>query len=360
MFVVNQYPLPAKGGNFPEIGQYSRVSTLLLLSGDIETNPGPARLVNFNLGFLNVRSIRNKAGANHDVIVDYRLEFLALCETWIRLANRGPLQTMLKLDGFKIANVARCRPDAGSSTAQRSLSSDSTHIGGGGQAVIYRDDLMVRQHPLRDKLPAVTSFELQLVSVGSTAPFLSVVNVYRPPSTDVGIFVDELANVLATIVSGCSDHLMLCGDVNCASATSLGLDERLSTTLMELGLTEHITQPTRDDRLLDIVASADAIPVRNMIVSDTAGISDHRLITAAFCFHYKSNHPFVATSRSSTPCGSSQLYCHPSYSHHLKLMLTTSLMSWNASSHLQWMLSVRLKHGEYASLVAIVHRCQLK
>jgi len=84
----------------------------------------------------------------------------------------------------------------------------------------------------------------------------------------VGVFVDELANVLATIVSGCSDHLMLCGDVDCASATGLGLDERLSTTLMELGLTQHITQPTRDDRLLDIVASDDAVPVCSECASD--------------------------------------------------------------------------------------------
>jgi len=49
---------------------------------------------------------------------------------------------------------------------------------------------------------------------------------------------------------------------------------------MELGLTQHITQPTRDDRLLLIVASDDAIPVRKVLVSDSAGISDHRLITA--------------------------------------------------------------------------------
>jgi len=124
----------------------------------------------------------------------------------------------------------------------------------GGLAVIYRDDLTVRQHPLRDKLPAVTSFELQLFRVGSTAPFLAVINR--------------------------SDYLMLCGDVNCPSAIGLGHDKRLSTTLMELGLTQQVTQPTRGDRLLDIVASDYAIPVRNVLVSDNAGIFDHRLITA--------------------------------------------------------------------------------
>jgi len=51
---------------------------------------------------------------------------------------------------------------------------------------------------------------------------------------------------------------------------------------MELGLTQHVTRPTRDDRLLDIVASDDAIPVCSECGSEryTAGISDHRLITA--------------------------------------------------------------------------------
>jgi len=49
---------------------------------------------------------------------------------------------------------------------------------------------------------------------------------------------------------------------------------------MELGLTQHVAQPTRGYRLLDIVASDDAIPVWNVLVSDGAGISDYRLITA--------------------------------------------------------------------------------
>jgi len=227
-----------------------------------------------------VRSIRNKAAAIHDVIADHHLDFLALCETWIRLDDPPAIANDAAPDGFKIVNVARCRPAARSSTVQRSSSSNSTQTVGGGLAVIYRDDLTVRPHPLLDKLPEVTSFELQIVRVRSIAPFLTVVNVYRPPSIDVSTFVDELADVLATIVSGCSDHLLLCGDVNCASVIGSGIDERLSTTLTEFGLTQHVTQPTRGDRLLDIVVSDDANPVRNVFVSDSASISDHRLITA--------------------------------------------------------------------------------
>ena len=71
------------------------VSILLLLSGDIETNPGPAQLANFNLGCLNVRSMCNKAAAIHDAIADPHLDFLALCETWIRLDDPPAIPTML-------------------------------------------------------------------------------------------------------------------------------------------------------------------------------------------------------------------------------------------------------------------------
>jgi len=74
-------------------------------------------------------------------------------------------------------------------------------------SVLKNNQPINRQHPLLDKLPAVTSFD----RVSSTSPFLAAVHVYRPPSTDVGIFVDELDNVLATVMSGCSDHLLLCG-----------------------------------------------------------------------------------------------------------------------------------------------------
>jgi len=177
-----------------------------------------------------VRSVRNKAAAIHDVITDHQLDFLRCLKRGSALMTHWLSPTML----HRMVNDARCRS-----------SSDSKQNVGGGLAVIYRDDLTVRKHPLLDKMPVVMSFELQLVCIGSTSPFHAV--VHSPLSTDVGIFVDELANVLATIVSGCSDHLLLCRDANCMSAIGPSLDERLSTTFMEFGLTQHVTLPTRGD-----------------------------------------------------------------------------------------------------------------
>jgi len=106
--------------------------------------------------------------------------------------------------------------------------------------------------------------------------------VDRPPSTDVDIFVDKLANVLY-VVSGCSNLLLLCGDVNWAY-------RRLTRVLMNDCQWRSWSWGwlnTRCDRLLDVVVSDDAIPVRNVllwvIVSDSAGISDRRIIRCSRC-----------------------------------------------------------------------------
>jgi len=62
---------------------------LLLLLGGVELNPGPTISARstprdaLSLGVLNVRSARHKAALIHDVIDDYRLDGLALMETWI-------------------------------------------------------------------------------------------------------------------------------------------------------------------------------------------------------------------------------------------------------------------------------------
>ena len=56
---------------------------LLLLSGNVESNPRPASS-SFNLGVWNVRSAVNKTAPIHNTIMNFRLDALALSETWIQ------------------------------------------------------------------------------------------------------------------------------------------------------------------------------------------------------------------------------------------------------------------------------------
>ena len=56
---------------------------LLLLAGDISTNPGPTQqqLPNINLGFTNIRSIKNKSEALDHYINGHNISIFAVTET---------------------------------------------------------------------------------------------------------------------------------------------------------------------------------------------------------------------------------------------------------------------------------------
>jgi len=83
--------------------------------------------------------------------------------------------------------------------------------------------------------------------------------------------------VLAGIIVDCNYHLLFCGDLNCASSNGSTVDDRLATVLSQFGLVQHATELTR---LLDIIAADNHVPIRNVHMIDSAGISDHCLITA--------------------------------------------------------------------------------
>jgi len=186
------------------------------MSGDVEINPGPVTPVNtvneLSFGCLNARSARNKAALIHDLINDSQLDILTLTETWFRPDDPPSITDDAAPDGFTIRNVIRRRPSLHHKSSPNRLSI------GGGLAVIYRNDLPVSPHTPVDRLPSVSSFELQLVRIGCFNPATTLINIYRPPSTNIGVFINELSDVLAWIIMDCNDHLLLCGDLSCASA----------------------------------------------------------------------------------------------------------------------------------------------
>jgi len=143
-------------------------------------------------------------------------------ETRIRLDDPLAIANDAAPDGFKIVNVVA---DVHLLDRQRHQITNKTL-----KKAWVSCTMMIRfsTNYLQDVIRAAAR------RVGSTTPFP---RIYRPPSTVVGIFVDKLANVFATVVSGCSDHLLLCRDVNCSSTIGPGFDERLLQTFKEFGLT---------------------------------------------------------------------------------------------------------------------------
>jgi len=69
------------------------------------------------------------------------------------------------------------------------------------------------------------------------------------------------------------------------------------TALSEFGLVRHVTKPTRGSRLLDIIIADVHVPIRNVHIAHSAGISDHCLITATVPIHLRSPTTVHTTTR---------------------------------------------------------------
>ena len=149
------------------------VALLLLLSGNIERNPGPFRspackrtpTCVFNFSGLNIRSAVNKASLLHNIISDLNLDILALQETWIGTDTPPAIMADVAPEGFSSCHVHR-------ESASR----------GGSVTLAYRRSLTVKPYTLIGDFKP-TSFEMQLATFSSTSSPTVVANIYRPPSS---------------------------------------------------------------------------------------------------------------------------------------------------------------------------------
>jgi len=158
----------------------------LLLSGDIELNPGPT---NFTVCTLNIRSILTDthSAALSGLTVSHHPDLVCLTETWIK-----PTTTITELANCTPPNYTFCSFPRNSSNRTR------TDIGG-GTGFFIREPF--KQVPT--SLPKFTSFESSSVTLKLPHSMLSVFNIYRPPlssrsSKPFSVFLDEFSSFLST------------------------------------------------------------------------------------------------------------------------------------------------------------------
>jgi len=111
-----------------------------------------------------------------------------------------------------------------------------------------------------------------------------------PPALSKSAFLDEFADLLASLGSGTGERLVICGDLNMPGSDAVNIDERLTSLLDIHGYQQHVTQSTRHDprqlllqrdNLLDLVITS--TPLASPLVSDVEvfdihGASDHDVV----------------------------------------------------------------------------------
>ena len=139
---------------------------LLLLSGDIELNPGPS---NFCLCTLNIRSILHPlhTAALSDIIETHHPDLFCLTETWIKSTNTT-------------TELAHCTPPTYTfmSSPRTSANHRSSASAGGGTGFLIREPIT----QLPSSLPNFSSFEVSSLTLKLPQSKVSFFNIYRPTS----------------------------------------------------------------------------------------------------------------------------------------------------------------------------------
>lgn len=200
---------------------------------------------------LNTRSLNNKAGLIHDIIIDKKLEFMCLTETW------QAQQDFLSLNhatppGYVYIQKPRCQGR------------------GGGLAVIYRSDILVKELPTNSATFEYVHFVL------AGAAQLQVVLVYRPPKAS-NTFLSEFSELL-TAVCPMSPYTIIMGDFNIhVDSSSCPFAAEFLSLLDCFNVSQHVQGPTHvKGHTLDLVCTFGLTPV-HLECLDLA-VSDHHAV----------------------------------------------------------------------------------
>ena len=224
------------------------------------------------LGLLNARSVRNKSLSIADLIIDRKLDILAITETWLKGdITDNVIVGELVPSGYSILSVPR------------------TDRVGGGVALIFRENLVVKLKP-SSQFESFEYMEVEL-RVSASAPMIRAVLIYspKPKSCDSeasDMFVEDFTRFMDGLSLSSSSPLIM-GDFN------YHVDDKDNTntssflrSLDELNLIQHVPKPTHEQgHILDLVLSRPGDLGVLDIHTDCSVPSDHETVLFKIPMH---------------------------------------------------------------------------
>ncbi len=237
---------------------------LLLLSGDVEINPGPVNISSLICAHLNVRSAtsitstHDKPTLIRELISDQHLDILTLSETWLTKDSLPSVLNSLTPPGFSLLHIPR-----------------PSHKLGGGVAVIYRSFLKATITPHLSS----QSFESICIKFSISQSSFLLFTIYRSPSSSFSLFQSEFTSLLEDIVP-CPSEIIFTGDFNFHVDIPTVPNSSTFLTLLEtFNLTQHIHFPTHDlGHTLDLLITRSNSKAISNIFDIMPAISDHHAI----------------------------------------------------------------------------------
>ena len=153
------------------------VTLLLLLSGRVP-HPGPVQNNGLiSLHYLNINSVVRKGPLLRDLMEEKECDIFVISETKLLTEDTDFTRYGSLPDNY--SGIFKDRED---------------ETRGGGIAVLFRDTIQVTDKTKNYSSPK--SFELLVVNVRGKSSAVTLVNIYRPPSSSLSAFFEELTDLI--------------------------------------------------------------------------------------------------------------------------------------------------------------------
>lgn len=231
------------------------LSLLLMLAGDISPHPGPT--CNSFLAFANIRSIKRHYATVIDFINTKNIDIFCMSETWL---------TNNETDAF----ISEITPPE-----HKFLHKPRIGKKGGGVAIFANKNLDL----IPQDTPHFTSFETVMGTVSLTNTKMNIISVYRPPNSQLKVFLDEFSNLLGYL-SSLPIPFTICGDFNIHIDVKSAVSSEFLELLESCNLIQHVNFSTHlHGHTLDLLISqSDNNFLKSVQPSDY--IADHASVMA--------------------------------------------------------------------------------
>ena len=246
------------------------ISVLILLSGDIQSNPGPVSSSTvLNVCTLNIRSLVNPRHytALADLAESHNIHAFALTETWLHPTSAEIVDAIPH--GFSFVSNPRPGPPTCTSS-----------VVGGGTAFLIRDPSTLLSSPTT----IFKSFEMSTITLKLAHSKLTVYNIYRPPSSSAksratssfSQFLEDF-QTLVSLASTSPHEFLITGDFNVhVDDLTDSCAIQFLSLLDQANLTQHVKFAThRQSHTLDLVITATDSTLSPSVTYSPISPSDH-------------------------------------------------------------------------------------
>ena len=219
-----------------------------------------------NCMFINARSINSnfKLEELHALAIDNELDLIGIAETWL---NDSILDSEISLSGFTVYRKDRF---------------SVKHARGGGVLLYVRNSLLSVESNYLNTLQNESVW--CEVHGGSNSSVLVGV-VYKSPSAEP----DEVNNMLSMLRSISGKRVLVMGDfnypkINWNTFESDSSGEAFLDVILDNFWIQHVTSPTREQNILDLVITSEESMVENLSVDEHLSNSDHNIVNFVLVF----------------------------------------------------------------------------